>query len=310
MNYLITGGLGLIGSELANTLSGSITVVSRTDKRAWRIRNPKVKIVLKTLSELTARDLRSIDVIYHCASTVDNYSVLDDPYVDVETNIKGTIHLLELCKDMKKKPKLIFLSTFFVYGNTYDIYGEPITETSRTQPLALYPATKLCAEACVRLYSKLYDIPIVIARLTNVYGEYEEYDNKKKGALNYMIMLALKGEPMNVYKGGNFVRDYIYVTDVVSALMLLERKARDDLYLVGSGEQTQFKHLVECMLKESDKKSTLTPIDPPPFHTIVGINNFVADVSKLRKLGWRPQVTVSDGIHRIAQRYKGLISSD
>src|SRR3990167_8730196 len=92
--YLITGGTGFIGAELAKKLDGNVTIVSRKIPTKATI-NGNLKFIKKAVKKITAKDLEQIDVIYHCASTVDNYNVLTKPMLDVDTNIKGTIHLLE-----------------------------------------------------------------------------------------------------------------------------------------------------------------------------------------------------------------------
>jgi UDP-glucose 4-epimerase len=305
-SYFITGGFGLIGSALANTSSGRVTILSRSKVHQDRIKK-KTKVILKDLSAITAQDLKGTDIIYHCASTVDNYNVLTDPYIDVETNIKGTIQLLEACKDLTKKPKIVFFSTFFVYGNEYTRSKKPITEDSKTDPLAIYPATKLCTESIIKLYSKLYKIPYLICRLTNVYSENEDYNNKKKGGLNYMIMQAVKGEPLNVYKGGNFKRDYIYLDDVVSAVEFLENKEIiNDTFLIGYGRPVLFKEMINYIHKLTDHKSKLTEVEPPEFHKAVGITDFVADTTKLNKLGWKAKIDFKIGLGKIIETYKTI----
>jgi len=307
-NSLITGGYGLIGSELANSLEGNITILTRSDKNKDRVTKKGVRVLIQELKNLEKKDIESVDTIYHFASTVDNYNVLSNPYIDVETNINGTIHLLELCRDLRKKPKIVFLSTFFVYGNEYDRTKTPINENSKTGPLALYPATKLCAESIIKLYSRLYYIPYLILRLTNVYGEKEDYNNKKKGALNYLIMQAVKGKPLSIYRGGDFKRDYIYVTDVISAIKFLESKSIiNDTYLVGFGEPVLFKDLIKYLNFITNKKSPIRTVNPPEFHKIVGIENFVADTSKIRKLGWKSTVDYKEGIKKIADKYTSLL---
>lgn len=307
-SYLVTGGAGLIGSALVNTLKGNVVVLTRSIKYKERIQREDVKIILKDLSAISNTDLEGIDTIYHLASTVDNYNVLENPYIDVETNINGTIHLLELCKNLPKKPKIIYLSTFFVYGDEYDRSKTPIDEESKTDPLAIYPATKLCAESIIKLYSRLYDLPYLICRLTNVYSENEDYKNKKKGALNYMIMQAVKGETLSVYKGGHFYRDYIHVDDVVSALNFLEDKnITNETYLIGYGSPVLFKDLINIVYELTDRKSQIKEIDPPFFHRVVGIKSFVADISKIKKLGWEPKIDYKEGAKRVIDKYKSLM---
>lgn len=307
MKYLITGGLGLIGSSIALSLNGEVTILSRTSIHLDRLKRKEVKLIIKDLKDLERKDIETIDVIYHCASTVDNYNVLTNPYIDVETNISSTIRLLEICKDLQKKPKLIYFSTFFVYGNEYDRTKKPINEDSKTEPLAIYPATKLCTESIIKLYSRLYKIPYLICRLTNVYDEHEDFNNKKKGGLNYMIMQAVKGELLSVYKGGNFLRDYIYLDDVISALKFLESKnISNDTYLIGFGKAVLFKEIIDYLFEITGKKSQITQIDPPEFHKAVGVNNFVADISKIKKLGWKPKINYQEGIKKIVESYKSL----
>ncbi len=303
-SYLITGGLGFIGSSLANALDGAVTVLSRSDKHQDRIKRKDVKILLKNISELEKSDVDGMDVIYHCASTVHNYHVLTDPYIDVETNLKGTIRLLELCKDLPKKPKIIYTSTFFVYGNEYNRAKKAITEESKTDPLGIYPATMLCAESIIKLYSRLYDIPYLICRFTNVYGEQEGFGDSKKGVLNFLIMKALKGENINLYNGGNFYRDYIHVDDVVSALRFLERKANNDLFLIGYGEPVKFKNMLDYILEQTGKQSKVLDVESPPFHKAVGIADFVADTSKLNKLGWKASIDYKTGLQRVIDAYR------
>lgn len=306
-SYFITGGYGLVGSALANAVEGKVTILTRSERHKERINKKGVKVLLKNLLKITKKDVQGHDIIYHCASTVDNYNVLTNPYIDVETNINGTIRLLEACKDLVKKPTIIFFSTFFVYGNECIRTKKPVTEKSKTEPLAIYPATKLCAESIIKLYSSLYHIPYIICRLTNVYSENEDYDNKKKGALNYMIMLAVKGAPLSLYKGGNFKRDYVFLDDVISAARFLEKKnVSCDTYLIGYGKPVLFKNLIDYICKLTGKKSKITEIEPPEFHKVVGITDFAADTSKINKLGWSAKIDYKEGLKRIVNAYAQL----
>lgn len=310
-NYMVTGGLGLIGSAIVNSLTDPTTIVTRSTRRMDRLKRKDVKIIVKNINDLTLEDLKGIDIIYHCASKPTNYNVLSDPYIDIQTDLVGTVHILELCKNLKKKPLFIYFSTFFVYGHTYDNTKTPINEESKTDPLAIYPATKLCAESIVRLYGKLHQMPYLICRLTNVYGELEDYNNSQKGALNLLIMKAIKGEELKIYNNGNFYRDYIHVDDVVSAVRFLEEKQQyDTLYLIGYGKPILFSELIHTIKELTHTTSEIHAVEPPPFHKVVGMNNFVADTSKINRLGWKPKVTPKEGIEKIVKQYKDLLTKD
>ncbi len=307
-NYVITGGLGLIGSLLANSAEGNVTVIDRAGAPNNRLTRKDARVVLKDLNALEATDIAGADVIYHCASTVHNYHVLDNPYIDVDTNLKGTIRLLELIKDMPKKPLVIYPSTFFVYGNTCDQSGgKPVNEESATDPRALYPATKLCAESIIKLYARLYDIPYLIVRLTNVYAEGEDFTQKKKGALSFLIMSAVKGEEVTMYGDGSFYRDYIYVNDVIDALRFLEMKAKNDTFLIGYGTPVKFRDMIDYILEQTGRRAKLVAMEPPAFHRAVGVGNFIADTSKINALGWKAKVDYKAGLSRVIEVYKKLV---
>jgi nucleoside-diphosphate-sugar epimerase len=302
MNILITGGLGFIGGALANRLCRAhrVTVLTRSEKGRWRLREPeRVRVHVGAVEDITSADCAGMDLIVHCASTVDNYNILTDPYLDVRTNCAGTIALLEACKEYK--PKLLFVSTFFVYGNPPNL---PVDEESPCDPLGLYPATKLCAEQFCKIYSRLYSFHLNICRLTNVYGPGEAFDNTQKGAFNFLIRKAQLGEPINVYRGGDFFRDYLYIDDAVDAIaMVAERAPAGELYLVGSGEPVLFKDLMECLHRLTGRKSPIGSIPPPRFHEVVGIRNFSANIAKIRALGWVPKVGYEEGIARTLASY-------
>ena len=302
MKILITGGLGFIGSALANRLcrEHQVTVLTRSVKGQARLRFPeRVRIRVEAVEDVKAADCAGMDLVVHCASTVDNYNILTDPYLDVRTNCAGTIALLEACKE--HKPKFLFVSTFFVYGNAPKL---PVDERSPCEPLGLYPATRLCAEQFCKIYGRLHSFPVNICRLTNVYGPGEAFDNTKKGAFNYLIRKAQLGEPINVYRGGDFFRDYLYIDDAVEALVTVaERAPAGKLYLAGYGEPVMFKDLMECLHRLTGRKSSIGSIDPPPFHQVVGMRNFSANISKIKALGWAPKVGYEEGIRRTLASY-------
>jgi nucleoside-diphosphate-sugar epimerase len=138
-----------------------------------------------------------------------------------------------------------------------------------------------------------------------VYGPGEASDNTKKGALNYLIRKAQLGEPLDVYSGGNFFRDYLYVDDAVEALIAVALHApAGELYLAGYGEPVVFKDLIECLHRLTGRKSSIGSVAPPRFHELVGIRNFSADTAKIRALRWAPKISLEEGLRRTLASYE------
>ncbi len=304
---LITGGLGFIGSHLAREAvkkGFDVTILSISDKKLNNIEDfkDKVKLIIKDIKNISAEDVADKDQIYHLASTVDNYAVKEGrPYEDIEINCVGTISLLEACKNFNPAAKIFLASTFFVNGNVDKI---PVGPSAPCNPLGLYGATRLAAEHFFHIYHKVFGLNVVIARFTNVFGDYEQGSNKKKAGFNYMINQAVIGEELHLYNNGDFFRDYIYVDDVVSACMIIMDKGETDkIYYVGRGEFVKFKVLID-IIKNNIPSLKVKAIMPPDFHKQVGIIDFVCDNSELIKLGWRPQVSLEEGIKKTIEFYQ------
>src|SRR3989344_673498 len=305
-NILITGGMGFIGSHLAKRYVENGENVSLLSKSTSKIRNisgvnDKINLIIKDIREISESDVANKDYIFHFAGTVDNYAIKEDqPFKDIEINCNGTIALLEACKNYNSKARIIFGSTFFVNGNVDKL---PVNENSTCNPLGLYPATRLAGEHFCHIYNHVFDLDSVITRFTNVFGPFEQGDNKRKAGFNFMINQAVKGEEIQLYNNGNFIRDYIYVDDVIDACVTIAEKGeRDKIYYVGRGEFTKFKTLIE-IIKKQIPDLEVKPVDPPEFHKSVGIVDFVCDNSKLKSLGWTPKISLEEGIRRTIEYY-------
>jgi len=306
-NVLITGGLGFIGSHLAkkcvennyrtHILSRSYDKIKNIDTIRGRI-----DITLKDIRKINEQEVSGKDYIFHLAGTVDNYAIKEgEPYKDIEINCNGTIALLEACKNFNPKAKIIFGSTFFVNGNVDKL---PVDANSPCNPLGLYPATRLAAEHFCHIYHNVFDLNVLIARFTNVFGPFEQGENKRKAGFNFMINQAVKGEELQLYSNGDFVRDYIYVDDVVDACMTLAEKGETNkVYYVGRGEYIKFRKLID-IIEEQIPGTKVKVIEPPGFHKNVGIVDFVCDNSDLKSLGWTPKVSLEEGIRRTIEYYR------
>lgn len=311
MKILITGGLGFIGSHLAESLlkkCHDVTILTRSVSKIDNISKFKNKItlIIKNVKDIGV-EVKDFDVIFHLAGTTDNYALVEnDLERDIESNCKGTLNLLNNCKLHNPTVRIVFASSFFVVGVPEKL---PVDEKSRCKPLSLYPATRLFGEHICNIYHNVYDMDIVIARFANVFGDREQFHNKKKAAFNYMIYKALMDEELTLYGKGDFVRDYIFVSDVVNACITLMNKGeKNEIYFVGRGEGIEVRKLFELVI-ETVGSGRIKNIPVPKFHQKVGIKDFYCDIGKIRKLGWEPKVDISTGIKITADYYRSLIES-
>lgn len=301
---MITGGLGFIGSHLAELCvekGYEVTIISRSDSKInniHKIRN-KINLIILDVKDID-KEVKGFDYIFHLAGSTDNYAIIEgEPYRDINMNCMTTIALLEAVKKHNPKARIIFVSTFFVNGRVEKL---PVTVDTPCRPLGLYGATRLAAEHFCHVYHNVFDLDIVIARFTNVFGRRKPGINKKEG-FNYMIKQAVEGKELKLYDDGDFYRDYIYVTDVASACLALAEEGKSNaMYYVGRGEFVKFKQLIDIVARETGAK--VKHIETPDFHKKVGIKDFVCDNTELKKLGWKPKVSLEEGIKKTIDFYK------
>lgn len=308
MKVLITGGLGFIGSNLAKRcvdLGYDVSILTRNKIKKYNVRSfiDSLNLIEKDIKNVCKEDVVDKDYIFHCASTVDNYNIWEDPYIDAEVNIMGTLALLNMCQQYNPKVKIIYTSTFFVNGNPRIL---PVSDDLKEEPLGLYGSTKLCAEHCIKTYMRVFDLNAKIVRLSNVFGLGEQVNNNKKAAFNRMIYRLTFDKEINLYDNGSVKRDYIYIDDVVDALMVVAEKGKSALeqtYYISRGESVSFRQLVDWILEYTKNEDKVNIVQPPEFHKNVGINDFVCDISPLKDLGWEPKVSLKDGIKKVYDQY-------
>jgi len=302
---LIIGGLGFIGSHLVEdciSRGQEVTVLTRSTQKLENIKpiQDKVGLIVKDLRDI-GPEVEGFDYIFNLSGTTSNYSILDgNPFSDIEQNCTNVLCLLEAMRRYNTGAKLIYASTFFVNGNPTKL---PVTPDQRCEPLGLYGATRLAGENFCRIYGNVFDLDSRIMRFCNVFGP-KEVGSKRKAGFNFLIKEAVEGRVLPIYNGGNFFRDYIYVTDVASACnVVAEKGKKNQIYYVGTGRRIKFKELIDVILKETGASSI--SIEPPDFHKKVGIGDFICDPSALKDLGWQPRVDLEEGIKRTIEYYKG-----
>lgn len=224
------------------------------------------------------------DIVYFI-STVDNYNVHTDPYLDIDTNLTTMIKVLESCKD-NKNVTFNFISSWFVYGAV----ELPARETALCDPKGFYSITKRTAEQLLVSYCETFGLKYRIIRLANVLGKSDTKVSKKKNALQYLINEVMNNRDISLYDGGVIYRDYIHVDDVVSAInLIIEKGNTNEIYNVGNGVPVYLQDALSYVRVKTKSTSKFNNIETPDFHRTVQAKNMVLDISKIKNLGYTPK---------------------
>lgn len=236
-------------------------------------------------------------------STVHNYNVFQQPYLDIETNLTTLVRALEnwrkhlaITDDQygtlgTSTGTFNFISSWFVYGDQKLPHNVP--EDAPCNPKGFYSITKRCAEQLVVSYCETYGLHYRILRLGNVVGPGDKKVSKQKNALQFMLNSLAGGEPVEIYGDGAQYRDYIHVNDVARAIgLILEKGEQDAIYNIGNGHKCwSLREIIQYAAIELSSASRVTHITPKIFHTKVQVESFYMNVDKLRALGFEPEYT-------------------
>jgi nucleoside-diphosphate-sugar epimerase len=240
------------------------------------------------------------DNVLYMISTTDNYNVYSDLMVDIDTNLTHLLRVLDYYRDdesLRKNSIFNFVSSWFVYGKIYDL---PAKETSICNPKGFYSITKKCAEDLLISFCETYDLKYRIFRLCNVYGIGDKDVSKRKNALQYLINEIKNNRPIQLYYGGNFIRDYMDGDDICRAINLCMNVSNvNQIINIGSGIPQNFGEIIHSVVKETGSTSLITAIDPSDFHKHVQVKDMYLDITKLKNLGFIQQVKIFDGIKKI-----------
>jgi nucleoside-diphosphate-sugar epimerase len=302
MKIMITGGLGFIGSHLVDSLSNEkheIIILTRSlskkknltldiDKNNITI----LKIDIQNFKKFSNAIIKyKPDILFHLAGETSHSNSFLDPMSNIDSNIKSTICALETIQKNKIKCRFILGSTFVTIGKPVKL---PVDENSICNPTTIYGASKLTSENLCKIYNNVYDVDTVIFRITNSFGPREQVISKKN-AINYLIYTAFNGEKITIFNKGEFFRDLIYVSDVISALQIIMKKGKPgNLYWISSGKKTWFYKFGNLLTKNTGTKVVFTPT--PKYTKKIDVGNFVVNNAKLKKLGWKPKVSIELGI--------------
>jgi len=324
-NILVTGGTGFVGSHLVEELvrqgANVATTFISTNPLAYFFTqglNKKVKMAHVDVCDFNSIfDLITkyeIEYIFHLAAQALVETAYYNPKRTIQTNVLGTVNILESTRLFPKIKGVIIASSDKAYGklrNTSEVFSGPrftsevkYRETDPLQGDHPYEVSKSAADLIATSYFKTYNLPVVITRFGNIYGQ---------GDLNFSriipgVMKAIvKSEELGVRSDGKYVRDYLYVKDVVNGYLLLVSnidKIRGEVFNFGSSETLSVINLIKLIKKILKKKIKYkilnTAKNEIPYQSL--------DYSKIKKiLGWRPKSNLVKSVEKIYKWYKKVL---
>jgi UDP-glucose 4-epimerase len=306
MKALVTGGAGFIGSNLVDALlerGAEVTVVDNlsTGRRsnldgALAAGAKLVELDIRegeALAELVAAERP--DTIFHFAAQIDVRKSLADPAFDASINVGGTANLLEAARGAGVG-RFVFAST----GGA--IYGEgagkqlPLDESAPIEPFSAYGQSKYAGEGYLALYERLYGLSTVSMRFGNVYGPRQD-PLGEAGVIAIFCGRLLTGERPTVFGDGSQTRDYVYVGDVVAAMLAAGESAATGPINIGTGVEADVLELARRLGAIEDGENGFEPEFAPP--RAGEVQRISLDPARAgRELGWRPQTGLDDGLRQ------------
>lgn len=312
---LITGGLGLIGSNIASKLvefGAEVTILDAMlplyGGNLFNIEEIKDKI---TINIADMRDISALnflvqkkDIIFNLAAQVSYIDSQSDPLLDLDINCKGHLLLLEACRNFNPGVKVIFSGSRLEYG---EIAGkEKVAEDHPLRPKSFYGIHKVVGEFYHLMYYKLHGIRSVTFRIANPYGIRHQMKHSKYGIVNYFIKKAMNNEIIDIFGEGNQLRDYIYVEDIVFAMLAagITGKADGEVFNLGSGSSIQFQEMVSAVV-DIVGSGSIRKIPWPENYKIIEGGDFECNISKAEAiLCWKPKYGLKEGIEKTVNFYK------
>ncbi len=318
-NILITGGAGFIGSHLVDHLLAEggwrITVVDdfndfydpaiKRENLSARLANTNFKVVeadirnQETLSQVFSD--ANFDCLVHLAARAGVRPSLKEPRLYVETNVNGTLNLLELARAHGVKQ--------FVFGSSSSVYGSnakvPFSEDDPIfNPISPYAATKAAGELLCHSYAHLYDMRIVCLRFFTVYGARQRPDL----AIHKFAKLISAGQPIPVFGDGTTRRDYTYIDDIIAGLRAAMDYDQSKYEVINLGESrtVELRELIGLLEQALGRQAEIDRQPRQPGD----VPQTFADIGKARRLlGYDPQTQIEKGIEKFVEWFKESSSS-
>jgi nucleoside-diphosphate-sugar epimerase len=311
--YLVTGGAGFIGSNLATELVAKGESVRVLDNLATGRRENLAGI--EDRIEFFERDIRDleailpafdgVDYVLHQAALPSVPRSVKDPVASNEVNVGGTLNVLLAARDSGVK-RVVFASSSSVYGSNREL---PKRETMLQQPISPYAGSKLAGESYLRAFHEVYGLETVALRYFNVFGPRQDPASQYAAVIPLFITKMMAGESPTIFGDGEQSRDFSYVANVIHANILAATAdgGAGQVFNIACGRQSSLNDLVR------DLNEILgTRIEPEYTAPRTGdVKDSLADISRAREvLGYQPQVHFREGLERAVEWYSDRAAAE
>lgn len=306
MRVLVTGGAGFIASHIVDELVQLHHEVSIVDNLSTGNEKNVNKKAIFYKCDITDRDRLKIafeverpEVVIHHAAQIDVQTSLNSPAFDAETNIVGTINILECCRHFDVR-KIIYPSSAAAYGEPKYL---PLDENHQVDPVSFYGISKLTPEYYIKKYASLYGVNYTIFRYANVYGE-RQVPKGEGGVVSIFTQRLLNNEAPFIFGDGEQTRDFIYVKDIAQANIFALSKGDNELLNISTNKAITINELLKVM-----KDISGSTVDAVYKEVRKGeiLHSYLDNRRAEEKLDWKIKVEFGDGIRNTIEYYKNLI---
>lgn len=332
-SILITGGAGFIGTNLAHQLlsKGKRVTILDSLKRPgvetnlnWLRKNHDQNLNIRITDVRNKYEVKEAvneaEFIYHLAAQVAVTTSLQQPLLDFQTNLWGTMNVLEAVRSSSHRPPVVFTSTNKVYGDLAEKniisngqryimkQKKIIDESHKLDFCSPYGCSKGAADSYIGDYARTYDLKTVIFRMSCIYGPHQ-FGTEDQGWVAHFLIQALKGKPITIFGNGKQVRDILYVSDLVNAFQLAYNqidKVAGEEFNIGGGYANSISliEFVRLIEKLTGDKLTLYYSDWRDGDQ----KYYVSDTEKFTSMtDWEPKYSISEGINEL---YEWLLATD
>jgi len=290
---VITGGLGFIGSHLAERLMEDNEVTIIDDQSTGKmenirhIDNENLHLILGSINDLNLRKIfEDKDYVFHQAANSSVPASISEPKLSCEVNIDGTLNMLVAARDCGVR-KVVYASSSAVYGGTSKL---PLLEDFKVNPSSPYAVTKVVGELYCQVFNDLYGLPTISLRYFNVFGPKQDPNSQYAAVIPKFTVSMLKNESPAIYGDGMQSRDFIFVTHVVDANILASLSNRTGIFNIASGKARTINQLFKDI-----KEISGTDIEPIYKDPRSGdIKHSLADISKAKSFGFSPKISFKE----------------